>query len=239
MPFYFANMKQYKHLFFDLDHTLWDLEANAKETMYELYIQYKLLEIGITDFDIFFEKYSVHNEKLWNRYTKGFIKQEELRWKRLWLTFLEYKIANEKLSKEMAVDFLNILPTKKNLFPYTIEILEYLKNKNYNLHLITNGFEAVQFKKISNSNIQIFFQEVITSESSNSLKPNKEIFDFALQKARANVQESIMIGDNVEADIQGGINAGMDTVFVNHLNIKTNVQPTFSVTHLQQIENIL
>ncbi|HNF29793.1 MAG TPA: YjjG family noncanonical pyrimidine nucleotidase [Chitinophagaceae bacterium] len=233
-------MKQYKHLFFDLDHTLWDLEANAKETLHELYVKYNLLQIGIVDFDLFFNKYSIHNERLWNRYTQGFIKQEELRWKRIWLTFLEYKIANEPLSKQIATDFLQILPTKKILFPYTIEILQYLTKKNYLLHLITNGFEAVQNNKLKNSNIHSFFKEVITSQGSNSLKPNKEIFEYALNKSKASVHESLMIGDNLEADIVGGINIGMDTVYVNYLNIKaSNIQPTYTITHLQQLEEIL
>lgn len=233
-------MKQYKHLFFDLDHTLWDLEANAKETLYELYLKYDLVKIGIDNFDDFFSKYSIHNTKLWNRYTKGYIKQEELRWKRIWLTFLEYKIANESLSKQIAQDFLQILPTKKILFPYTIEILQYLKVKQYSLHLITNGFEAVQYKKIKNSNIHLYFQEVITSEGSNSLKPNKEIFEYALHKSNATINESLMIGDNLEADILGGINIGMDTVYVNYLNINaTTIKPTYTITNLQQLENFL
>ncbi|HMZ46808.1 MAG TPA: HAD-IA family hydrolase, partial [Chitinophagaceae bacterium] len=174
------------------------------------------------------------------RYTQGFIKQEELRWKRIWLTFLEYKIANEPLSKQIATDFLQILPTKKILFPYTIEILQYLTKKNYLLHLITNGFEAVQNNKLKNSNIHSFFKEVITSQGSNSLKPNKEIFEYALNKSKASVHESLMIGDNLEADIVGGINIGMDTVYVNYLNIKaSNIQPTYTITHLQQLEEIL
>ncbi|HNE93187.1 MAG TPA: YjjG family noncanonical pyrimidine nucleotidase, partial [Chitinophagaceae bacterium] len=208
--------------------------------LHELYVKYNLLQIGIVDFDLFFNKYSIHNERLWNRYTQGFIKQEELRWKRIWLTFLEYKIANEPLSKQIATDFLQILPTKKILFPYTIEILQYLTKKNYLLHLITNGFEAVQNNKLKNSNIHSFFKEVITSQGSNSLKPNKEIFEYALNKSKASVHESLMIGDNLEADIVGGINIGMDTVYVNYLNIKaSNIQPTYTITHLQQLEEIL
>lgn len=231
-------MKQYKHLFFDLDHTLWDIEANAKESLHELYFQHQLAEKGVDDFEFFFERYSFHNTKLWDRYSKGFIKQEELRWKRIWLTLLDFKMANEKLSKQLSEDFLKILPTKKNLFPYTIEILTYLTHKNYTLHLITNGFENVQHQKINNSNLKQFFQEIITSEASNSLKPNKEIFEYALQKSNARLRESIMLGDNLEADIQGAINVGMDTVFVNHLNVSSHIQPTFIITNLQQLEEI-
>jgi putative hydrolase of the HAD superfamily len=229
----------YKDLFFDLDHTLWDFELNSKETMQELYDTHQLASIGITDFDAFFTIYIAHNHRLWDRYSKGFIKQDELRWKRIYLSLLDFKIGNEKLARDMSVDFLEILPTKKKLFPYTIEILTYLKNKDYKMHLITNGFESVQFKKINNANIAHFFNEVVTSEASNSLKPQKEIFEYALKNANAQLDQSIMIGDNESADIQGGINAGMDTIFVNHLQTVPTVPATYTITHLKELESIL
>jgi len=228
----------YKDLFFDLDHTIWDFELNSKETLWDLHLKYELEAKGINNFDEFYSIYSVHNHRLWDRYSKGFIKQEELRWKRIYLSLLDYKIADEALSKEMSVDYLTILPDKKNLFPYTIEILEYLKNKDYTMHLITNGFESVQFKKIKNSNLADYFTEVITSEASNSLKPNKEIFEYALKVSNANVETSIMIGDNEDADIQGAINVGMDSIFVNHLQIQPTVPATHTITHLKELENI-
>jgi putative hydrolase of the HAD superfamily len=229
----------YQHLFFDLDHTIWDFELNSKETLLDLHYKYQLADKGITDFDAFFDQYSIHNHRLWDRYTKGFIKQEELRWKRIYLSLLEYKIADEILSRAMSFDYLDILPNKKNLFPYTIEILEYLKAKGYKMHLITNGFESVQFKKIENSKLAPYFLEVITSEGSNSLKPNKEIFEYALQKANAKLEESIMIGDNESADIQGAINIGMDSVFVNHIQAVPTVPATYTITHLKELEGIL
>jgi putative hydrolase of the HAD superfamily len=230
---------KYQHLFFDLDHTLWDFETNARLTLSDLYEINNLQSKGIPDFAHFFERYSYHNERLWDRYTKGFIKQDELRWKRMWLALLDFKLADEVLSKQMSVQFLELLPTKKVLFPYTVEILSYLKEKKYRMHLITNGFEKVQFNKLQQSNLHPYFEEVITSEASNSLKPNKEIFDYALAKTGAKVEESIMIGDNLDADIQGGINAGMDTIFVNHLKVVPHVLSTYIITHLKELENIL
>jgi len=230
---------KYKDLFFDLDHTIWDFELNSKETLLDLHHKYQLEEKGITNFDEFYSKYSEHNHRLWDRYTKGFIKQEELRWKRIYLSLLDYKIADEKLSKEMSHDYLDILPDKTNLFPYTHEILEYLQNKGYKMHLITNGFQAVQFKKINNSDLAKYFIEVITSEASNSLKPHKEIFEYALKSSNAEVSTSIMIGDNESADIQGGINIGMDTVFVNHLEVVPTIPATYTITHLKELENFL
>lgn len=229
----------YKDLFFDLDHTLWDFETNSKETIQELYNTHRLADLGIIDFDGFYSTYSAHNHRLWDRYTKGFIKQEELRWKRVYLSLLDFKVANEPLAKQMSQAYLEILPNKKHLFPYTIEILEYLKQKEYKMHLITNGFESVQFKKIKNSGLQDYFIEVITSEASNSLKPQKEIFEYALKNANASVDKSIMIGDNESADIQGGINMGMDTIFVNHIQVVPTVPATYTITHLKELENIL
>jgi len=228
----------YKHLFFDLDHTLWDFEANAKETLYELHGLHALQEKGVRDFDLFFSRYSFHNERLWDRYTKGLIKQEELRWKRVWLTLLDFKVADESLAREMSVQFLEQLPNRRNLFPYATEILSYLTKKNYVLHLITNGFDSIQHNKLKYSNLTSYFNEVITSEKAGSLKPNKEIFEFALQATGADVKNSIMIGDNIEADIKGAMNAGLDTIFVNHLQVETDVKPTYIIHHLKELEEI-
>jgi putative hydrolase of the HAD superfamily len=229
---------KYRHLFFDLDHTLWDFETNAKETLHELYVLNNLHEKNINDFDEFFTHYKYHNERLWRRYEQGFIKQSELRWKRMWHTLLEYKIGDEMLAKKLAAEFLERLPFKKEVFPYTAEILTYLKNKNYQLHLITNGFEEIQFNKLQSSNIHHYFKEIITSEKSQSLKPKIEIFEYALNLANAKKDESIMIGDNQETDIEGAANAGLDTVFVNHLNVVPSVPSTFIIHHLKELEEI-
>lgn len=231
-------MPLYKHLFFDLDHTLWDFDSNAKSTLGEIYTEFEL-HVKVTPvFEDFYKKYIYHNEILWDRYQKGSISADELKWKRMWRTLLDFKIGDELLSKSLSARFLDILPTKKEVFPYTMEILHYLKEKNYHIHLITNGFEKTQWSKIRNSGLDKFITHVITSEGSNSLKPKKEIFEFALQKATARLEESIMIGDNIDADIQGAMNAGMDTVFVNHINATTDIKPTYIITHLDQLEKI-
>lgn len=231
-------MPIYKHLFFDLDHTLWDFDKNAKDSLEEIFTEFELQTKVTPQFEDFFNKYIYHNEILWDRYQKGFITVEELKWKRMWRTLLDFKIGDELLSKELSSRFLEILPTKKEVFPYTMEILHYLTQKKYEIHLITNGFEKTQWSKIRNSGMDKYITHVITSEASNSLKPKKEIFEFALQTAGALLKESIMIGDNLEADIQGAMNAGMDTVYVNHINAVTAIQPTHTVTHLKQLENI-
>ncbi len=231
-------MHSYKHLFFDLDHTLWDFDTNAKNTLTDLYTEFEL-HLNVTPyFDDFYTKYLYHNQILWDSYQKGFISAEDLKWKRMWRTLLDFKIGDELLAKKLSGRFLEVLPTKKEVFPYTVEILHYLQQKGYMLHLITNGFEKTQWSKLRNSSLDHFFTHVITSEASNSLKPRKEIFDFALEKADAKLKESIMIGDNLEADIQGAINAGMDSVFVNHINATTTIKPTFIITQLNELEGI-
>jgi len=232
------NSCKYKHLFFDLDHTLWDFEANARSTLEELFFKLKLEERGVNDFDLFHKNYLIHNEKLWELYRNGFIKQDELRVKRMRLALLDFKIADEALAKEMSVKFLDQLPTRTILFPYSKEILLYLTDKGYSLHLITNGFENTQHSKLRYSGLTNFFKEVITSEGSNSLKPNKEIFDFALEKTKATINESIMIGDSIEVDILGAMNVGMDQVFVNYHRIPTDVKPTYTVNFLKELEKI-
>src|ERR1044071_1524797 len=166
----------YRHLFFDLDHTLWDFETNAKETLQELFVLYRLHEKITEDFDAFFNAYSFHNKRLWNRYNHGFIKLDELKWKRMWHTLLEFKLSDEKLSQQLSAEYVELLPHKKALFPHTVEILSYLTSRQYKLHVITNGFEKIQWSKLNNANISHFFTAVITSELANSLKPKKEIF---------------------------------------------------------------
>jgi putative hydrolase of the HAD superfamily len=198
----------------------------------------QLKERGVHDFDLFHKNYLAHNEKLWERYRNGFIKQEELRLKRMWLALLDFKIADDVLTKNMSTQFLELLPTRTILFPHAIEILEYLTNKKYELHLITNGFEKTQHSKLKYSGLDKYFKEVITSEGSNSLKPNKEIFDFAFKKTGATPAESIMLGDSIDVDIMGAMKAGIDQVFINHLDIPIDIKPTYTVKSLKELENI-
>ena len=231
-------MRQYKHLFFDLDHTLWDFDTNSKHTLEELYHKLELQQKGVHDFALFHSNYLAHNEKLWERYRNGFIKVEELRLKRMSQTLLDFKIGSPLLAEEMSTQFLDMLPMRTQVFPHTFEILDYLIKKGYLLHLITNGFEKTQHRKLKYSGLQKYFTEVITSEGSNSLKPHKEIFEYAMKRVNCCADECIMIGDSLEVDIQGAMNAGIDQVFVNHLNIECNLQPTYIIHSLIEMENI-
>ncbi|HET9055296.1 MAG TPA: YjjG family noncanonical pyrimidine nucleotidase [Chitinophagaceae bacterium] len=229
----------YKNIFFDLDHTIWDFETNSGLTLKVMYQEFNLSDRGVGPYEEFQIIYKEHNHRLWDRYSKGFIKQEELRWKRMWYTLLDYKIGDADLAKQISQRYLEVLPTQKELFPYTIEILKYLKSKNYELHIISNGFEKVQHEKLNNSGLTPYFKEVITSEGCNYVKPQKEIFEYAMQKTGALLKESIMIGDNEEADILGAFNTGMDSVYVNHINNEKDSKATYTIYHLKELENIL
>lgn len=235
---------RYQHLFFDLDHTLWDFESNAKATLLQLYQELALEQLGIDDFNRFYRQYLEHNEKLWDRYRKGFIRQDELRIKRMRLALLDFGVVNEEVAAIMNVRFLELLPTRTILFPHTIPLLDYLRQKGYQLHLITNGFEKTQHSKLDYAGLATYFSAVITSEGSGSLKPKPAIFHYALEQAEATIEESIMIGDTLEVDIEGAKNAGMDQIHVNHLNQERIAMadgsfPTYTVFSLREIMDIL
>ncbi|MEI6947994.1 YjjG family noncanonical pyrimidine nucleotidase [Paraflavisolibacter sp. H34] len=230
---------KYQHLFFDLDHTLWDFDANARQTLEQLHIDLKLADRGIDDFDRFHRNYLAHNERLWARYRNGYIKQEELRLKRMWLTLLDFKIGDTGLARQLSELFLQELPTRTLLFPDTLEVLRYLADKGYRMHLITNGFEKVQHCKLQNSGLNEFFQVVVTSESSNSLKPKKEIFEYALHKTGATVTNSLMIGDGLDVDVLGAMNVGMDQVHVNYNGLEQDIRPTYTVKALKELQAFL
>ncbi|MES2701778.1 MAG: YjjG family noncanonical pyrimidine nucleotidase [Bacteroidota bacterium] len=226
--------KAYKHLFFDLDHTLWDFDKNSEATLRRLYTEYELGSRGIADFDDLFRSYNVHNDKLWARYRNGYIKRDELRWKRMWLMLLDFRVADTTLAHELSTAYLEILPTQTLLVPHAKELLEHCKGR-YEMHLITNGFETTQRLKLQYSGISRYFKQLVTSEKSNSIKPHKDIFDYALSASGASAEESIMIGDAIDIDILGGINAGWDTAYYNPHKVQHTRKPTYEIEHLGEL----
>lgn len=158
----------------------------------------------------------------------------------MWRTLVDYKITDEALSKMMSERYLDILPTKTHLFPHCIEVLTYLHEKSYPMHLITNGFETTQHLKIKNSKIDVFFKEVITSEQAGIMKPHAAIFEYALSKTHSEANTSIMIGDTLDVDILGAINAGIDSAYFNPAQPPTAaIQPTYVLGGLMDLKNIL
>lgn len=230
---------RYKHIFFDLDHTLWDFETNAVSTLQELYAEHELDKKGIPSFEQFYASYSVINDKLWDRFRKGFINRHDLRTKRFTMTFLEFRLCDDKLCDAMGKRFLEVLPTKTALFPHAVDVLDYLQAKNYPIHLITNGFEDTQRLKMQHSGIHHYFTHIVTSETAGMLKPHREIFEYAMKLSATNATESIMIGDTLDVDILGAQEAGMDQVYFAPFKTEEGVKPTYTIRSLHELKDIL
>jgi YjjG family noncanonical pyrimidine nucleotidase len=221
-------------IFFDLDHTLWDFDVNS-ELAFGIILKKEHPTIEIADF---IEKYAPINQACWKLYQYDKITHAELRYNRLKHTFdaLEYFVSDAQI-ESIAHDYIQLLPENNRLFDGTIEVLEYLEKK-YNLHIITNGFADVQYKKISNSNIGGFFKTITNSEMAGVKKPNPVIFEYALNLAQANKENSVMIGDCLEADVQGALDAGLDAIFFNDkkIQVKQNIK---QVNHLLELKKYL
>ena len=223
-----------KNIFFDLDRTLWDFEKNSKLVLDEIFFEFNLMEKIGAHKEIFINEYKKINETLWNQYRIGKIKKEFLRYSRFKQTLELFNYYNENLSIEISDYYVKECPKKKNLFPNTIKILDYLKNK-YNLHIITNGFEEVQIIKLKSSGLSDYFDQIITSEKIGVKKPDPKIFSFALTSAKANKENSIMIGDDLKVDILGAENFGIRAVYFNpNMNIH-NEKISFEIKNLDEL----
>ncbi|RUA12883.1 MAG: noncanonical pyrimidine nucleotidase, YjjG family [Flavobacteriia bacterium] len=223
-----------KHIFFDLDHTLWDFETNSGKTFEYIFKKY---EVG-ADISEFMKVYKPINHNYWKLYREDKITKSKLRFGRLKDAFdkLNFEVSDELIDL-LAEEYINYLPFNNALFEGAHEILSYLKPK-YKMHIITNGFEEVQHKKMNNANLLEYFDKIITSEEVGVKKPNPRIFEYALEKAQALQEESMMIGDNFEADILGARNVGMQTIFCK-FNGETSDDKTISVTRLSEIRQYL
>lgn len=227
-------MQTIKHIFFDLDHTLWDFEKNSALTFQELFLEYSV-PVSLASF---LEVYVPINFKYWKLYREEKISKPNLRYGRLKDTFDALNITvSDGLISTLSEEYINKLPNHNHLFEGTIDLLNYLKGK-YVLHVITNGFKEVQNLKMQKSGIQEYFDVIITSESVGVKKPNPKVFEFALQEAKALPEESIMIGDNYEADIMGALQCGMLAIHCNFTNEKVS-GGILSVTSLSQIKQYL
>ena len=231
--------KTYLHVFFDLDHTLWDFESNSKAAIAALFSKHELNALVGTDADGFFNAYSHINEHYWQLFHKGEIDRDTLRYIRFRKTLEHFRcVIKEGLCDALAHDYIELLTVQNHLLPNAEITLDYLSGK-YELHLITNGFEKVQLQKISRSGLDRYFKHIITSENAGYSKPQKEIFDYALSISGGTLDNSIFIGDSPEADIQGAINAGMDHVHYNPFNKPCDVTAMYCISDLVELKALL
>lgn len=231
-------MHRYRHIFFDLDKTLWDFTENTKDTFDELFKYFQMDSLGIPSSSIFLETYEIHNNKLWDLYRKGKVEKNFVSRERFVLTLKDFGIHDKEFAFRISEKYIEISPLKTKLIKGAIDSLEYLAD-NYVLHIITNGFREVQYKKLETSNLANYFKTVTTSEEAGFNKPDKRIFLFALKKANAAASECIMIGDDIGVDIIGAKDAGIDQVFVNLEDISSDISGTFEVKFLEELKRIL
>lgn len=221
-------------VFFDLDHTLWDFDKNS-EMAFDRIFKSKYPNINTLDF---IEKYVPINQACWKLYQNDQISHIELRYNRLKLSFdaLDYQISDENIN-EIANAYIEFLTDNNHLFDGAIEVLEYLKPK-YRLHIITNGFASVQDKKINNASLRGYFNTITNSELAGVKKPNSIIFDYAVNLAQTSKNNCIMIGDCLDADVNGALNAGLDAIFFNEKNIEVS-QDIKQIKHLLELKKYL
>lgn len=208
-----------QHIFFDLDHTLWDFDKNSALT-FEIIFKEQKIDLNINDF---LAAYTPINENYWKLYRDNKISKEDLRTGRLKDCFnsLKYEVSPFVI-ETLSVQYIKFLPGFNNLLENTHEMLDYLYPK-YNLHIITNGFEEVQHNKLQNSKISPFFRTVTTSEEAGVKKPHSGIFKLALEKSGGNPRNSLMIGDSYEADILGAQKMGMQSVYFDYYQREDNL----------------
>jgi putative hydrolase of the HAD superfamily len=203
--------KKYNHIFFDLDNTLWDFEKNSKNAMR---ITFSHFFGGIQlSFEHFFDVYFEINNHLWDEYKKRNILKKELIHQRFKQTFIECKLSGVG-PEEINTFYLEEMAKQKNLKTGALETLRYLKHKKYNLHIITNGFKEVQYKKLETSGLKAFFGNVFVSEDVKVPKPGLEIFEYAIKSSNARKPESLMVGDDWLVDIVGANQFGIDSVYI-------------------------
>lgn len=227
-------MERITDVFFDLDHTLWDFEKNSA-LAFEKVLNKHAVNV---DLKVFLFHYVPLNLKYWELYRHEKVTQEVLRYGRLKDTFdlLDYEIDDETIDL-LSKEYIHYLPQFNHLFDGTIEVLEYLQLK-YNLHIITNGFQEVQAVKMKNSGIEKYFQTITNSEMAGVKKPNPKIFEYALSSANVEKQNAIMIGDCIDADVNGALDFGMDAIHFNegHIKIPSHIK---QINHLIELKKYL
>lgn len=231
-------MSKYKNLFIDLDDTLWDIHQNGKECLEEIYHDYGYDRFYAT-FSDYYNVYMPSNHYLWGLYRQGAIKKEELIVERFLVPVRDFGINDPEYAKSLSDDFLDRTTRKTRLIDGTMELLEYLKPK-YRMHILSNGFREVQYKKIKNSGLKPYFDKIILSEDAGINKPHANMFTYALVNTNSRRDQTIMIGDSWDADIVGAYNSRIAQIWFNPGDEKpVDFAPTFTVKTLEEIKSIL
>lgn len=230
-------MKRYTHLFFDLDHTLWDFRTNSRAVLRDLFKELDLAGQGIPDAEALIEVYEEVNAGLWKRMENGTLDKHVMRVLRFRNTLLRFGVKDEPIARTMGDEYLERTPRMEGLFPGTLELLRELRS-GYGMHIITNGFELTQATKLKSSGLEGLFDHVITSEGAGAGKPDPRIFAKALKLAKADPAASLMIGDSITADMHGARTAGMDQA---HFHPEESGDPlaTYRIRRIDELRPLL
>lgn len=232
-------MKNIRHIFFDLDNTLWDHRKNAYLTLQEIFEREGVKKKYDLEFEDFHREYFTINENLWAKIRDGEIDKEYLRNHRFYDSFMFFGIDDIELSMKFEHNFLDAILNYNELVIGSFELLEYLSNKGYILHILSNGFKEVTYRKAELSGIKGYFKNIISADEIDIRKPSPEIYQYALDKADAKKEESIMIGDDWIADVQGALSFGMKAIFFDVFNDNYEENGFISIKKLSEIQDIL
>lgn len=224
-----------KHVFFDLDHTLWDYEKNSIAALVELHGHFGLDEFVTAE--EFLKTYHKINEKLWHKFNNGQIERDYIKKYRFAEVLQKMKIYINHQPSDLHEFFLDNCSNRTEVLPYCHEALSYLKEK-YPLAIITNGFPEAQYPKMKASSLDQYFDEIIISQEVGFRKPEREIYDLSLERMNAKAETSVMIGDNPKTDIKGAINAGLQTIFYNPNGTRKSTSQ-FEIESLAELIRIL
>lgn len=230
-------MGKIKNLFFDLDRTLWDFEKNSLTAFSFLHEKYFAEKFSFTKNELC-EVYNRNNEELWDKLRKGIIDKDFLRENRFRLTLAELNIIDDKLAKILNDEYMHIYPRQPHVYPKTIETLTELKNRNFKIFLLTNGWYETQKLKIENSGLHNLIDKMITSDRAGHMKPDGRIFKFALKETNSTIENSLMVGDDYEVDIIGAEQIGMKAILFNYNN-NMNTEYSNSISQINQLLSIL
>lgn len=226
-----------RHIFFDLDHTLWDYDTNAEETVRELLVSYQSLIGQAVPFEVFYPIYLHHNHRLWEDYRNNAIDAHTLRNQRWKDAFGDVGVPHAEWMLNFGEDFLDICPQKPHLIPNAIQVLEVI-GAAYPLHIISNGFGAIQEVKLNCSGLERFFDVVITPDISGAKKPHPKIFLDALAAADCIPEHALLVGDSYSEDILGGSAVGMQVIFFNPKG-KENPHAFSEIQDLRELLTVL
>lgn len=231
-------LKKYTNILFDLDHTLWDFEKNSEEALRDLFNSYQMALYNKFTPEDFVYRFKEINGTLWDQYNRNLIDKDYIRNERFKMALTSLGLNESEVPEGIGEVYLKICPVKPHVIPYAFEILDYLHEK-YRLHIISNGFDDVQDTKLTQSRLKEYFELVITSETAGFKKPSREMFEKAIELIDAPREECIMIGDNLETDIKGAINASLDIIYFNPDEIPHDLNVTYEISSLRDLKKIL